>query len=59
MKAGLPVLRATFATGLMVAVLTATASAGPFEDGAAADRQGGQHFEAEGAVAAARRNVTR
>jgi TPR repeat protein len=39
-KAGLPVLRATLAPGLMVAVLTAAASAGPFEDGAAAYRQG-------------------
>ena len=41
MKAGLPVLRATLALGLiMVAVLTAAASAGPFEDAAAAYRQG-------------------
>ena len=40
-KAGLPVvLRATLAPGLMVAVLTAAATAGPFEDAAAAYRQG-------------------
>ena len=39
-KASLRVLRAAVAPGLMVAVLTATASAGPFEDAAAAYRQG-------------------
>ena len=40
-KAGLPVvLRATLAPVLMVAALTAAASAGPFEDAAAAYRQG-------------------
>jgi tetratricopeptide (TPR) repeat protein len=41
LKTGLPVvLRAILAPGLMVAVLTAAASAGPFEDAAAAYRQG-------------------
>jgi len=39
-KASLRVLRAALAPGLMVAVLTAVASAGPFEDAAAAYRQG-------------------
>ena len=39
-KAGLPVVRATLASGLILAVLTAAASAGPFEDAAVAYRQG-------------------
>jgi len=38
--AGLAALRATLAIGLMVAALTAVASAGPFEDAAAAYRKG-------------------
>src|SRR5262245_42754941 len=39
-KAALPVLRAILAPGLMVVMLTAAASAGPFEHAAAAHRQG-------------------
>jgi len=39
-KAGLSVFRAALATGLLVAALTAAASAGPFEDAAAAYRKG-------------------
>ena len=40
MKTGLLVLRASLVPGLVVAVLTAAASAGPFDDAVASYRQG-------------------